>query len=85
MVKWNRNNLFYLKCIDSRIKFDISPYENTSSPFFKGGWGDLLILHYNQHNRNKARRFRINMIDTERKLWPVIRRKQLCGYQFLTL
>ncbi|MCK5147409.1 endonuclease domain-containing protein [bacterium] len=41
------------------------------------------MFHHNQHNKNKARRLRINMTDAERKLWSGIRRKQLYDYQFL--
>lgn len=63
--------------------FNANPMLSQNSPFEKGGWGDLKapMLQYKQHLKNKARRLRKNMTDSERALWSRLRGKQLLGIQ----
>lgn len=54
-----------------------------SSPFEKGGKGDLSkMLKYDTSLKPKARSLRSNMTDAEQWLWSKLRRKQVLDIQF---
>ena len=62
----------------------VPPLAGSVPPFRKGGLGGIspTVIKYNRRLKDKARRLRTQMTDSERALWERLRHKQVQSVQF---